>query len=872
MNHKINNKIIISIFISSLLLFVPNLAYAENVPDWVKNTAGWWATDAISETEFVNAIEFLIKDGIIDVLTSNNSKSGEGVPDWVKNTAGWWATDAISETEFVNSIEFLVNNGIIHVDKTVNSKYPEWLINNSSWQKAREITNSDFNNFDTSYFNDKPITCDGCESKSIINNLGFRGLEISEEKPPNTFRIFSIGGSSTFGVEVHDDETWPAYLQKKFDKIDLDIDVEIINAGINAANSATERKLIEGQIIDLDPDLIIMYDGWNDAGYPISWNRSSPTIEESKNNWIEICKFGNKHNFDSIITIQPIVGTGNRILTYHEAEFLVNETFNMQELYTKLDVYAEYLPELDKVCTKTADLRKLFDYVQEPVYVDWGHPDKGGYNIIAEKMFELSLPIILEKTDENFKIEEKEYPYNLGEFTIYAPGEDFSGKDFEKLDLKNAIFDNSDFSSAKLNNAYIDGARFVRADLSNVNFEGKDLSGLNFLGANLSNTNLVNANLEGANLTKADLSQNNLTGARFLDSNLSGANLEGANLTNVDFTSADLTNANLEGANLEDANLEGANLNYVQFTNVDISKGSLSKALFKGTDLSQAIIINADFTNSDLSNTNLSGQDLSSHDLKNTKLNQANLSNTILPNQSFSGKDFEYTIFDGVDLSNKDLSHANFQYASFDNTDLTGANLEKAKLIQIDFTKIKNKSLKDANITGASITYSYLEGVELPINIDLTNFHSSEMNSVNFENRNIEGVYFYNVKLNGANFENVNMNAVKSTLQFENRPDLLSVDPTKILDELKLGSVYVVASPFTAYDNYVHLELLKFNNFMDADLRNANFSGADMIQVYLKDSNLEGANLEGANLEGANLEGANLEGANLNCINHEICN
>ena len=57
MNHKINNKIIISIFISSLLLFVPNLAYAENVPDWVKNTAGWWATDAISETEFVNAID-----------------------------------------------------------------------------------------------------------------------------------------------------------------------------------------------------------------------------------------------------------------------------------------------------------------------------------------------------------------------------------------------------------------------------------------------------------------------------------------------------------------------------------------------------------------------------------------------------------------------------------------------------------------------------------------------------------------------------------------------------------------------------------------------------------------------------------------------
>ena len=104
MNHKNNDRIIIFIFISSLLLFIPNLAYAEIVPDWVKNTAGWWATDAISETEFVNSIEFLIKDGIIDVSASNNSKSGEGVPDWVKNNAGWWADDEIPDSAFINGI------------------------------------------------------------------------------------------------------------------------------------------------------------------------------------------------------------------------------------------------------------------------------------------------------------------------------------------------------------------------------------------------------------------------------------------------------------------------------------------------------------------------------------------------------------------------------------------------------------------------------------------------------------------------------------------------------------------------------------------------------------------------------------------------
>ena len=52
-------------------------AYAESVPNWVKNTAGWWATDAISEDEFVNAIEFLVNEGILVVESTNSSKTNE---------------------------------------------------------------------------------------------------------------------------------------------------------------------------------------------------------------------------------------------------------------------------------------------------------------------------------------------------------------------------------------------------------------------------------------------------------------------------------------------------------------------------------------------------------------------------------------------------------------------------------------------------------------------------------------------------------------------------------------------------------------------------------------------------------------------------
>ena len=39
----------------------------ETVPTWIKNTAGWWADGQIPDSAFIDGIEFLIKDGIINI-------------------------------------------------------------------------------------------------------------------------------------------------------------------------------------------------------------------------------------------------------------------------------------------------------------------------------------------------------------------------------------------------------------------------------------------------------------------------------------------------------------------------------------------------------------------------------------------------------------------------------------------------------------------------------------------------------------------------------------------------------------------------------------------------------------------------------------
>ena len=41
--------------------------------------------------------------------------SSQAVPAWIKNNAGWWATDQIDDSAFLQGIQYLVQKGIIVV-------------------------------------------------------------------------------------------------------------------------------------------------------------------------------------------------------------------------------------------------------------------------------------------------------------------------------------------------------------------------------------------------------------------------------------------------------------------------------------------------------------------------------------------------------------------------------------------------------------------------------------------------------------------------------------------------------------------------------------------------------------------------------------
>jgi len=64
----------------------------------------------------------------------------DAIPSWIKNTAGWWADDQISETEFVNSIEYLIDSGIIQVSSQQGVDVSELTIGFIPVEKADELT------------------------------------------------------------------------------------------------------------------------------------------------------------------------------------------------------------------------------------------------------------------------------------------------------------------------------------------------------------------------------------------------------------------------------------------------------------------------------------------------------------------------------------------------------------------------------------------------------------------------------------------------------------------------------------------------------------------------------------------------------------
>ncbi len=99
--------------------FVKTISFVVSnpiIPDWIKNNAKWWSSDIVSDTEFIEGLEYFIEQGLITIPPGTSiSISEQGIPNWIKNNAKWWSNDQISDEAFVKSIQYSIKKGIIRI-------------------------------------------------------------------------------------------------------------------------------------------------------------------------------------------------------------------------------------------------------------------------------------------------------------------------------------------------------------------------------------------------------------------------------------------------------------------------------------------------------------------------------------------------------------------------------------------------------------------------------------------------------------------------------------------------------------------------------------------------------------------------------------
>ena len=171
------------------------------------------------------------------------------------------------------------------------------------------------------------------------------------------------------------------------------MEIEVINAGWPGGWSFSEAKSIKEKWVHFEPDLFLVYDGFNERQRQVE-NHKMASANNWVERWIKICELGKQNNFDIVIVLQAMIGTGDRTLSLYERNGLQAN----KERLEYLPPYLEKINELNNQCIIATDFFQIFDNIKEPIYFDAVHTGPRGNEIIAENFYELILPIVTHQT------------------------------------------------------------------------------------------------------------------------------------------------------------------------------------------------------------------------------------------------------------------------------------------------------------------------------------------------------------------------------------------------------------------------------------------------------------------------------------------
>ena len=128
----------------------------------------------------------------------------------------------------------------------------------------------------------------------------------------------------------------------------------------------------------------MIYDGWNDVrmqlgepqGRIAKPEMANPTLW--KEHWVELCEFTNARNVKTIVTLQPFLGTGDRILSNLELAirdthftWVTNDVNEYPKYQKHLDEISKYLPQQGNTLIKINISDNKNDLKLKYIALDW---------------------------------------------------------------------------------------------------------------------------------------------------------------------------------------------------------------------------------------------------------------------------------------------------------------------------------------------------------------------------------------------------------------------------------------------------------------------------------------------------------------------
>jgi lysophospholipase L1-like esterase len=102
-------------------------------------------------------------------------------------------------------------------------------------------------------------------TRAVFNSMGYRGPLVNFEKPNGTYRVVLLGGSTTAGYGVNDDETIDAHARRMLPERFPGVCFEVVNLALGGYDSYQDYERMRVDGTRLIPDLVVINSGLNDV-------------------------------------------------------------------------------------------------------------------------------------------------------------------------------------------------------------------------------------------------------------------------------------------------------------------------------------------------------------------------------------------------------------------------------------------------------------------------------------------------------------------------------------------------------------------------------------------------------------------------------